>query len=123
MKEEKKEYKLPRVFAEKWIEALRSGKYQQGRGQLYSINNDNYCCLGVACEVAGHTKNIIAHGYNVFIDAKKNRIIGNKIVFPKIPTVLKGSNGLPQILAEMNDSGISFDGIADWIEDNVEFVN
>lgn len=35
----------------KWIAALRSGKYDQGRGQLATING--YCCLGVACEISG----------------------------------------------------------------------
>ena len=31
----------------KWVEALRSGKYRQGRGQLQTAGR--YCCLGVAC--------------------------------------------------------------------------
>lgn len=35
----------------KWVEALRSGRYAQGRQRLR--NGDNYCCLGVLCEVAG----------------------------------------------------------------------
>lgn len=36
--------------AQKWVDALRSGKYKQGR---YSLNkNGKFCCLGVACEVA-----------------------------------------------------------------------
>lgn len=34
----------------KWIEALRSGKYKQGKRLLRSLN-DEFCCLGVACEV------------------------------------------------------------------------
>lgn len=33
----------------KWIKALRSDKFLQGRHQLQS--RDGYCCLGVACEV------------------------------------------------------------------------
>jgi hypothetical protein len=33
-----------------WIDALRSGKYEQGRGSLRT-NDDTYCCLGVACDV------------------------------------------------------------------------
>jgi hypothetical protein len=32
-----------------WITALRSGRYQQGKGYLRS--NNEYCCLGVLCEV------------------------------------------------------------------------
>lgn len=33
-----------------WIEALRSGEYKQGKGALQ--HNGEFCCLGVACEVA-----------------------------------------------------------------------
>ena len=32
----------------KWIKALRSGKYKQGRAYLYSATANTYCCLGVA---------------------------------------------------------------------------
>lgn len=41
-----------------WITFLRSGKYKQGKGRLAykaDVTNEkelNYCCLGVACEVA-----------------------------------------------------------------------
>ena len=35
----------------KWIEALRSGKYEQGREQL-KTDNGKYCCLGVLNEIA-----------------------------------------------------------------------
>lgn len=35
----------------KWIEALKSGKYVQGTGQLY--RNGKHCCLGVLGEVVG----------------------------------------------------------------------
>ncbi len=42
-----KEYKT------KWINALRSGEYKQGKGQLrYSINGlELFCCLGVLCDI------------------------------------------------------------------------
>jgi hypothetical protein len=36
-------------IAQKWIDALRSGKYQQGRGFLHS--NKGMCCLGVLCDL------------------------------------------------------------------------
>lgn len=35
----------------KWVEALRSGEYKQGKDQLRG--GDRFCCLGVACEVSG----------------------------------------------------------------------
>jgi hypothetical protein len=42
------------------VDALRSGRYKQGRGTLHrkwtdensGLPYDEYCCLGVACEVA-----------------------------------------------------------------------
>ncbi len=36
---------------QKWLDALRSGKYKQGTQYLNS--SSGYCCLGVLCEVAG----------------------------------------------------------------------
>ena len=32
-----------------WVEALRSGKYQQAKGSLR--RGDAMCCLGVACDL------------------------------------------------------------------------
>ena len=43
--------KLNKVNIRKWVKALRSGKYRQGRGSLKW--DGRYCCLGVACVVAG----------------------------------------------------------------------
>ena len=40
----------------KWVKALRSGKFRQGRGALVGKDDNRhttYCCLGVACVVAG----------------------------------------------------------------------
>lgn len=36
--------------ARKWVEALRSGEYEQERSFLK--RNNKFCCLGVACELA-----------------------------------------------------------------------
>lgn len=39
----------------KWVEALESGKYKQGRGRLCEEieGAKHYCCIGVLAEVAG----------------------------------------------------------------------
>lgn len=36
-----------------WVEALRSGKFQQAEGKLHDTQKDAYCCLGVLCRVIG----------------------------------------------------------------------
>lgn len=42
--------------AKKWVEALRSGKYKQGKYALHRkgswFQKDRFCCLGVACDLA-----------------------------------------------------------------------
>lgn len=42
--------KLPPKDFKKWMRALRSGKYDQGRGLLQDAHG-GFCCLGVACEI------------------------------------------------------------------------
>lgn len=39
---------------EAWLNALRSGEFKQGQGNL--LKNGKYCCLGVAAEVSGCSK-------------------------------------------------------------------
>lgn len=38
-----------------WLDALRSGKYRQGQGQLRQTDgngHNRFCCLGVLCDLA-----------------------------------------------------------------------
>lgn len=44
-------------FQLKWLEALESGKWKQGAGWLKDYQG-GYCCLGVACELAGYYSEI-----------------------------------------------------------------
>ena len=37
-------------IAERWVQALRSGQYKQGQGELRP-DQDSYCCLGVLCDL------------------------------------------------------------------------
>jgi hypothetical protein len=41
--------KVNKEIAEQWVTALRSGKYEQGVGQLF--DGEKYCCLGVLCDI------------------------------------------------------------------------
>lgn len=44
------EHEVPLKDFQKWIAALRSGKYKQTKGALQT--RQGYCCLGVACKVS-----------------------------------------------------------------------
>lgn len=43
---------MNREIALQWVDALKSGKYQQGTGTLRAQHDDKYCCLGVLCEIS-----------------------------------------------------------------------
>ncbi len=84
-------------FKKQWVEALRSGKFNQGNGKLLSVTSETkeyYCCLGVACIVAGVPKELV----------RENNYILEDIVI-KYP-MLKGINYVSTnsaILSAMND--------------------
>ena len=46
---------MKKVIAEKWIKALQSGKYKQGKSYLKTVNRStkksSFCCLGVLTDL------------------------------------------------------------------------
>lgn len=103
--------KLPEDFKRRWVEALRSGKYEQGKSNLFK--NDKFCCLGVACVVAG-IETITIKNWSLIPILDDN--------FDSVPTILRDSHDIDNvsmILARMNDSGASFSEIAAYIEVNL----
>ena len=47
--------KMNTEVKQKWIGALRSGKYEQGSEKLRSVTG--YCCLGVLCDIYAQEHN------------------------------------------------------------------
>ena len=124
--------------AVRWIGALRSGEYQQGRGVLHTVGSDGrehlYSYLGVACALyaaehpdypvqvrgyLGRPSQVRAYGVN-----------GQKT---SLPFVVAGWLGIAMsgdemsdiaqakicALAEANDTGRTFAEIADTIESEI----
>lgn len=97
-------------FYKRWIKALRSGKYKQGREVLLKKEEErNYCCLGVAGIVCGIPERTLLNKQLLDKpDLRKH--------FSKIPISLRSSPKLQQSLAGMNDTKKSFKQIALYIE-------
>lgn len=104
-----------------WVEALRSGQYEQGSGALSC--DGQYCCLGVLCEIA------VEQGLELEVSTndKGQKIFNADSAY--LPTEVQewaqlyGHN--PEVLVEdykeeklanLNDGGFSFHQIADVIE-------
>lgn len=88
-----------------WVDALRSGEYQQCQETLH--NGKGYCCLGVYAKV----NNLATDEFMVSSDC----VEGPQSVYEDIRQVL--DNDLVDDLIQMNDGGDSFKDIADYIEE------
>lgn len=117
-----------------WLEALRSGEYTQGQGYLSSSRNvsftsrkkpqgQTYCCLGVLCDLA------VKAGVPVktVVEAGVTRYDGMMAYLPDSVLNWAGPRGLTNsgrvspkvLLSELNDKGVTFEEIANLIEENV----
>lgn len=117
--------------AMKLVEALRSGKYSQGKDRLVD-DNDNFCCLGVACNISksnlewtqdglGNWK--IGGEYEVLpptIQAEYGFCNDNGVRKNLDDIIIEGE--LYSSLADANDAGCTFEQIADYIEEHWEML-
>lgn len=112
--------KLPPDYKAKWIEALRSGRYAQGKNYLRV--KDTYCCLGVLCDITG-TEWKPMDGSDCYGSKGWTGIPNPYECYPKeiIPAMQQDvkDESLQWLLSRMNDDGKSFNEIADWIEENL----
>lgn len=114
-----------------WLEALRSGEYEQGVGRLMKFDpdgNTNYCCLGVLCDIAVQNNVTSAPDYS---DEDGCMVFDREMDF--LPPSIADWAGIdqdPEVdnpfeefdsrtkIAQLNDSyGWSFSDLANIIED------
>ena len=131
--------KLNKKVKKKWIKALRSGKYNQGRhglkvtktyyivgnnGQRFKEKHSVFCCLGVLCDISRKELGI---KWNEGVLGKVHAFPPKEVIVwaglePKqtrddLLGAWEFQPPLFQKLAEMNDSGASFAKIAKVIEE------
>lgn len=121
--------------AKAWVEALRSGEYSQGTAKLsdkhYSVFGQEYeirhCCLGVACQLYKKTH----PEFKAVVDEDgtyRYGTMGERYYLP-IEVMkwlnVRDQNGMFSIetgetesLSSMNDSGSTFEEIANKLEED-----
>lgn len=108
----------------KWIEALRSGEYIQGTGELCSLDprgHAEHCCLGVLAEIAGVDRmRLVDKDYldKVGLESILGEWNGDRFVLYQAEDSATHTT-TQRKLAAMNDTGHDFPVIADWIDANV----
>lgn len=102
----------------KWVDALRSGKYEQGRFSLRTVD-DMFCCLGVLCDLvdpgdwrmdgSSAIDGIYTHGGGCH-SGVPSRSVTEQVELNRVAL---------DDLTNMNDRGRTFSEIADYIEENL----
>ncbi|HTV69288.1 MAG TPA: hypothetical protein VMF90_12195 [Rhizobiaceae bacterium] len=98
----------------KWVEALRSEKYRQTDSTLF--NDGAYCCLGVACVIAGLEDHDIAGIGNLSPFDSVREFYGIRDEDGGFYSTVDGHASL----VDANDEGVSFSEIAGIIESEPE---
>lgn len=121
--------KFTKAQLKEWTDALRSGRYRQGRMYLCTTpipNEDSqFCCLGVLCDLYRNElerKTGADDGITLYDDEEAH-----------LPPKLQDKFGISEMghlfeesfdnLAKLNDGGSTFAEIADIIEKNFETVD
>lgn len=137
----KPETPMTPALKEPWLEALRSGNYEQATGTLHRKRRqaetglaeitEGFCCLGVLSEVAC-TLGLVEKrddylGYREYVPAGVENPIGSAVMPTiELEQVFGFDSRTSGALAEMNDgfdggtdTRKSFAEIADWVEENL----
>jgi len=112
-----------------WVDALRSGKYEQGK---YRLRKDaQFCCLGVACDISGLGAWVVdtdkipdakgqetLYSYRISTFAEASQLSAEMASWLGVrhtDVKLHSQKNVPS-LVYANDTGLSFNEIADIIE-------
>lgn len=124
---------MKKEYADKWVAALRSGKYEQGIGILRTPEGA-YCCLGVLCTLDASLKwsgDNRCDGSYLSLSSKAKDLFGlvgtgheggfdpYRVKWPESISLKHRKKGC---LSSLNDAGVPFSAIADFIELNYEVL-
>lgn len=137
---------MNKKIADKWVKALRSGKYKQGQYMLEYVDNKStkYCCLGVLCDLyqkeqKAKKKKTLKSKLSSNCDYKYDCVVYGKDNYNHLPhTVQKWAGMKDEVgefelsdeetegyssLAELNDQACyNFKRIATFIEKNYDVL-
>jgi hypothetical protein len=94
---------MKKEIRDRWVTALRSGEYEQGRHDLR--RGDEFCCLGVLCDVMNI--DVPERGQADAYDAVTRLLAAAKV------------GTLGKLVSMNDDDRTPFAGIADYIEQHI----
>ena len=102
----------------KWVKALRSGDYKQGKKVLLT-NDGKFCCLGVLCDISPKYLGGRWDGTAMF--GESLTLASEIMVWSGMSTNAGNLSGQKEgCLSDLNDRDTTFDELATIIENNWE---
>lgn len=107
----------------KWVQALRSGEYQQTIGRLRSIPGYDhipkpaYCCLGVLCDLHRREKPKSRHWFNDDMYLGELSSLPDQVL--EWAGIADAEETISTLIDLNDDKGAGFKRIATWIENNL----
>lgn len=100
--------KMKKGIRNRWVKALRSGKYKQGQSRLATKtlgpclkSIEEYCCLGVLCKIQ---------------DPGQAHWDGSESLPPDILSAGLDNKAMQKLVMMNDEDHRTFKGIATWIE-------
>ena len=103
---------IKQITRKEWIEALKSGKYEQTTDALYR-RGVGYCCLGVLCSIAGNSDDTLDGVGTLDLSRFGIDVSGLGVWYRE--AVEEADCSPAAVLASKNDSGFTFNQIADLL--------
>ncbi len=108
---------MKREDAERWLAALRSGKYKQAQNMLYNEKTGGFCCLGLEqyCNWGGYVE---ANDSGIINGLPSQEYLLNtgKMYYTDFGVETINPDLGESDAAHMNDNGVKFRTLADRIE-------
>jgi len=113
--------RLPKKLKDRWVKALRSGKYKQATKILCKTDENetySYCCLGVACKLQGIPESEMKYDDALpsDLDYDSKQAIHPFFLQNDLHGELDANDTIIMKLVNFNDQGRSFKWIASYIE-------
>ena len=109
---------MKKAIADKWVEALRNGEYEQTTGKLANAERTEHCCLGVLCELAikeGLSMAVRLSVEMAYFNGEDVNLPAEVLDWAGMESAL-GSYPDGRALVVLNDEGKPFEQIANVIE-------
>jgi hypothetical protein len=99
---------------QRWVDALRSGQYKQGKGFLHRGNK--FCCLGVLCDTVDASRWTYVKSHDAWAYGEEYPSVATTEINFDILQEIMLDLQLHNYLIKLNDWGHSFEEIATYIE-------